>query len=109
MQRVFASDFGIAVRWLETASRNTAENARFSASMLRRDGVRHIILVTDAMHMRRARGVFEREGLAVIPGPTFDASPGRIDWRLLLPTMDNLRRSHYAVYEWLGLVRYALH
>jgi uncharacterized SAM-binding protein YcdF (DUF218 family) len=109
MQRVFENDFGIPVRWLENASRNTAENARFSATMLRRDGVRHIILVTDALHMRRARAAFEREGLAVTPGPTFNATPDRIDWRLLLPTMDNLGRSHYALYEWLGLARYQFH
>lgn len=109
MQRVFASDFGLPVRWLETASRNTDENARFSAPVLARDGVRRIILVTDALHMRRARGAFERAGLTVIPGPTFDASPDRIDWRLLVPTMENLRRSHYALYEWFGLVRYQFH
>jgi uncharacterized SAM-binding protein YcdF (DUF218 family) len=109
MQRVFENDFGIPVRWLETASRNTAENASFSAPILRRDGVRHIILVTDALHMRRAREAFEREGLAVIPGPTFDAAPDRVDPRLLLPSVENLRRSHYALYEWLGLVRYRLH
>lgn len=106
MERVFAGAFGLPVRWLETASRTTAENARFSAPMLKRDGVRHIILVTDALHMPRARRAFEREGLIVTAGPTFYVEPGRFDPRRLLPSAENLRRSYGALYEWLGLVRY---
>jgi uncharacterized SAM-binding protein YcdF (DUF218 family) len=106
MQRVFESQFRLPVRWLETASRNTAENARFSAAILRRAGVGHVILFTDALHMRRARLEFERAGLAVTPGPTFYAEPAKFDPRRLLPSVENLRRSHYALYEWLALARY---
>lgn len=108
MQRVFEQQFQIPVRWLEPASRNTAQNARFSAAMLRRDGIGHIILVTDAVHMRRARLAFERQGIAVTPGPTFYLEPGRFDPLRLLPSIENLRRSHAALYEWLGLGWYAL-
>lgn len=108
MQRVFETDFQIPVRWLEPASRNTAENARFSAPILKQAGVGHVILVTDALHMRRARRAFEREGIAVTPGPTFYSEPARFDLARLLPSAENLRRSHYALYEWLGLARCCL-
>lgn len=108
MQRVFEEQYRIPVRWLEPASRNTAQNARLSAAMLRQAGIGHIILVTDAVHMRRARLAFERQGIAVTPGPTFYLEPGDFDPLRLLPAMENLRRSHAALYEWLGLAWYAL-
>lgn len=108
MQRVFEDQFQLPVRWAETMSRNTAQNATQSARMLRQDGVTRIILVTDAMHMRRARLAFERAGLAVTPAPTFYVEAGPFEPGRLLPTIENLRRSHYALYEWFGLAWYRL-
>lgn len=108
MKRVFEDEFHLPVRWAETASRNTAQNATLSAQMLKRDGVASIILVTDAMHMRRARRAFERAGLAVTPAPTFYVEAGAFNPRRLMPSIENLRRSHYALYEWIGLAWYRL-
>src|SRR5690606_7535416 len=62
-------DFGVPVRWLESQSRTTWENARFSAQMLEQAGVRRIVLVTTAAHMPRALWCFERSGLTVLPAP----------------------------------------
>lgn len=107
MARVLVGDYRIPVRWLETTSRNTDENARNSARMLAAAGVTRIILVTDAVHMRRARHAFEHYGLGVTPGPTFYAEPGQFGALRLLPAMENLRRSHAAMYEWFGLAWYA--
>jgi uncharacterized SAM-binding protein YcdF (DUF218 family) len=106
MQRVFQDAFQLPVRWVEQRSRNTAENAQFSAAILKQSGVERVILITDAMHMRRARLSFERAGIQVISGPTFYHEPGRFDPLRLIPSAENLRRSHYAVYEWLGLAWY---
>jgi uncharacterized SAM-binding protein YcdF (DUF218 family) len=108
MRRVLVDQFQIPVRWVEPASRNTAQNARFSVAMLKAAGIGHIILVTDAVHMRRARLAFERQGMTVTPGPTFYQEPGHFDPLRLLPSIENLRRSHAALYEWLGLGWYAL-
>lgn len=109
MQRVFEEDYRIPVRWREEASRNTAENARYSALLLKAAGVRRVLLVTDAMHMRRARLCFERAGLEVVAAPTHYL--GRLDVRptLLLPSAENLRRAWYASYEWLGLLAQLVH
>lgn len=108
MQQVFEEQFRLPVRWVETASRNTVENARFSAVILRQQGIRRIILVTDAVHMRRARIAFEAEGMAVNPAPTFYVEPDAFDPSRLMPTVENLRRSHAALYEWFGLTWYWL-
>lgn len=55
---------------LESGSVTTAQNAAFSALLLRQRNIGEVLLVTSALHMRRARGFFEREGIRVIPAPT---------------------------------------
>lgn len=109
MARALREDFGVPVRWVEGESDNTDENARFSARLLRPDGIARILLVTDAMHMPRSVGAFERAGLQVVPAPTvyFAADPQR-HWTQLLPSAEQLRRSCYALYEWIGLAWYAV-
>jgi uncharacterized SAM-binding protein YcdF (DUF218 family) len=106
MARLFGSAFGLPVQWIEARSINTAENASMSAALLKGDGITRVVLVTNAMHMRRARIAFERQGLVVIPGPTFYVAARDFDPTELMPSVENLRRSYYAIYEWLGLARY---
>lgn len=99
-------DFGVPVRWIEAGSRDTAENAAFSVRLLRADGIKRILLVTDAMHMARARGAFERAGIEVVQAPTMffrDQAKGPGTW---LPSAEGMRRSWYAVYEWIGIAWY---
>ncbi len=108
MQAVLQDNFGMPVRWVESASRTTAENATLSAPVLRRDGVATVILVTDAIHMRRARRAFERAGIGVVPAPTFYQAAGPFEPGRLMPGSEALRRSFYGVYEWLGLAWYTL-
>lgn len=108
MKRLFEYEFRLPVRWSEAVSRNTAQNATLSAAMLRQDGVAAVILVTDAMHMRRARRAFERAGLVVTPAPTFYVESAPFNPTRLMSTIENLRRSHYALYEWCGLAWYWL-
>lgn len=108
MKRVFETHYGLPVRWSETVSRTTAENALYSARLLRAAGITRIVLVTDAMHMRRARLAFEREGMQVIPAPTMYAETGNFNALRWFPTAENVRRTHYALYEWLGLALYSL-
>lgn len=105
------ADLGVpagAIR-AEAASRNTAENARGTAALLARAGAgRRIVLVTSAWHMRRARLLFERAGLAVIPAATDHEATlarARVDrWSLpnLLPSPDALQRNTAMLKEYIG-------
>ncbi|MGB8276203.1 MAG: YdcF family protein [Alphaproteobacteria bacterium] len=108
MQRVLTEDFGTPAAWVEDASRNTYENAKFSAAILRPAGIHRIFLVTHAWHMPRAMAAFEANGLEVVPAPT-GFTPA-VKWRLnsLLTGSESLRRSSYAVYEWVGRLWYRL-
>lgn len=106
MRDVLAKEFRVPVRWMEAASRTTAENAALSAAMLRPAGVSKVLLVTHAWHMPRAAAAFERAGFAVTAAPTrATAAP---EWRLenFLPAASALQRSYYAMHEWLGLAWY---
>ncbi|MES2069209.1 MAG: YdcF family protein [Pseudomonadota bacterium] len=108
MARGLQDEFATPVKWLETESSNTAENAGLSAKILLPAGVSRILLVTDAMHMRRAKLAFEQQGLQVVAAPTMFLNDYDIRPAALLPGVENLRRSHYAIYEWLGLAWYAM-
>lgn len=108
MAAALREDFGVPVRWIEPRSRDTLQNAVFSAALLRASGVKRILLVTDAMHMPRARGVFERAGLDVVSAPTMFFGRERPSFDAWLPSAEGMRRSWYAAYEWLGLAWYRL-
>jgi uncharacterized SAM-binding protein YcdF (DUF218 family) len=62
-------DFGIAVRWQEGRSRTTWENAQFSAEVLLPEGVKRVVVVTQAWHMPRAVWSFKKAGFEVVPAP----------------------------------------
>jgi uncharacterized SAM-binding protein YcdF (DUF218 family) len=108
MARALEDDFKVPVRWIESRSANTAENAEFSARILRREGVKRVLLVTDAMHMPRAVMAFSHSGLEVVPAPTVFFSSGGLRPLHFIPSAEGLRRSHYAMYEWMGLIWYRL-
>lgn len=105
MAAILEHEFGVAVRWQEGESQDTAGNARLSAAMLGPAGVRRILLVTQAFHMPRARLLFEAQGFDVIPAPTqFVArNGGGFEVQSLLPTASALHNAYYALHEWLGI------
>jgi uncharacterized SAM-binding protein YcdF (DUF218 family) len=111
MARSLRYEFGIPVRWIEGESSNTAENAQFAARILKQYGVRRILLVTDAMHMRRSMMAFAQTGLEVVAAPTIFLSFSTDDLHPFhfLPSPEGLRRSYYALYQWLGIAWYRLH
>ena len=96
-------DFGVKLRWSESASRDTWGNARLLAPVLMQDGVQRIALVTDAWHMPRSVAAFERAGFAVTPAPMAFTRP--IESQLLqwLPSAQGLLASRNVLRECLGL------
>lgn len=103
MADALTRDFGVAVRWRETASYDTRDNARYSVAILRQAGVNRVLLVTHAWHMPRAIGEFAAAGLQVIPAPTAYTGGGLKWWMSYLPSETGSRWGYYAVHEWLGI------
>lgn len=102
MQAALEKEFGVKVRWAEDASADTRGNAHLSAPMLREAGVKRVLLVTHAWHMRRALGEFAAAGLDAIPAPTgygTGAPPTLLDF---LPSPGGLWAGRIALNEWLG-------
>jgi uncharacterized SAM-binding protein YcdF (DUF218 family) len=90
------------LRWSESNSRDTNENAVMTAAMLRKDGIERIALVTHAWHMPRAQRAFEKAGLLVTPAPMGFTEPvhsAGLEW---LPSADGLRHSRQILRELLG-------
>ncbi len=94
-----------AIRY-EERSRNTFENARFSAEMLK-DAPGPHLLVTSAAHMPRALSVFRKAGLDVLPFPVDYRAP-EPSWSPLDMSRHRLERAGDAIKEVVGLVAYRL-
>lgn len=108
MKETLERDFRVPVRWAETASLNTRENAIFSARILKRSGVNTIYLVTQAWHMPRARREFERAGLRVIPAGTGFTTHKKLGAMDFVPKAKDMLKSYYAIHEGIGWVWYSL-
>ncbi len=101
--QIFLRDLGVpdAALLLEDRSRNTRQNAQFSAELLKARNIRRVLLVTSALHMRRARALFEGVGLEVIPAATDHEALGATDWHWL-PEPPALYGSGRAMKELVG-------
>ena len=102
MSATLSRNLGVNARWIENQSGDTFENARFSARLLRADGIRRIIVVTSASHEWRAAHEFMSAGFDVIPAPVggeVARAQGIGGW---LPGNRGLERSCAAIYEILG-------
>jgi uncharacterized SAM-binding protein YcdF (DUF218 family) len=108
MSNVLAGDYAIHARWIEAKSRTTAENALFSARILRAAGIKRVYLVTHAWHMARARLAFERQGIDVAAAGTDFRETPAIEVRDFLPSAKALSDSYYALHEIIGFALYSL-
>ncbi|MCK7542589.1 YdcF family protein [Marinobacter bryozoorum] len=108
MARMLEEAFGIQARWLEHESRDTRENAEFSARILDAGSMETILLVTHAAHLTRAIPEFEKRGFDVIPAPMGFASSGSGGELSLLPRATYLEQNTRLVYEHIGRLYYWL-
>ncbi len=90
-----------------TGARNTQEEAQMMAKRVSAQ-TPHLVLVTSAVHMRRAQTLFAQQGLTAIPSISqahtlVQQSPG---WKVsdFVPTLNAYERLHGGVHEWLGLL-----
>lgn len=87
---------------LEESSRNTSQNAQYTASILGDRGIDRVLLVTSALHMPRSVPLFEQEGLEVVPAATDHEVRPLPAWRLWLPDTNALDGSSRAIKEVVG-------
>ena len=98
---------------IEDRSRNTRQNALYTAKLAADRGITKVLLSTSAFHMTRAEGAFRQVGFEVIPAAT-DYVPRRPGSPLtplilrLLPDVGALERSTMAYKEHVGLLVYRL-
>ncbi|MDB5235033.1 MAG: hypothetical protein JWR44_2026 [Hymenobacter sp.] len=94
---------------LETRSRNTRENARFTQALLaQHPDIKSLVLVTSAFHQRRALGCFNKVGLNPTPFPAdFRSTDPRWSpdyW--LVPDAETMGRCSLLLHELAGYLMY---
>ncbi len=94
--------------WTEERSRTTHENAQFSAEILKRKGIRRIVLVTDAYHMMRAEASFRKESLDVVPAACGYRTYHDFQFADYLPGWEPVSWNEDAMHESVGMVWYKL-
>lgn len=102
--REFLEDLGVpdSALLLETRSRTTRENAIYTAELLKQRGLQPVLLVTSALHMHRAKKLFESQGIEVETVPTdHEARPLSL-WQWVLPDAGALENSGRAIKEFVG-------
>lgn len=87
---------------LEARSMNTFQNAQFSKPLLMAYGADKVVLVSSAVHLKRAVLYFAHFGIRgeAVRG---DYVTARYDW---LPTSENLSFADFAIHEYIGVARY---
>ena len=105
VSRVAREEFGKPLKWSEGRSRDTRENASLSLPMLKADGVKKVVLVTNDLHMPRALQDFvdvAQGQMEIVPAPVGLVADGLSEPGDWCPSVDGFERVQYAVYEWLG-------
>jgi len=91
----------------ESTSANTYENARNTADLLEEEGLDRVLLVTSALHMRRALATFRSAGVQAVPAATdyrvVDDPGSFLD---LVPSAGALGGSTAAIREYVGYLVY---
>lgn len=90
---------------LESTSATTRDNAVETARVMADIGLESAILVTSALHMRRAEGSFRAAGISAVPAATDHevVNDGPLTPLDLLPQADALESSSRALKELIGL------
>ena len=102
MRATLRRNFDLDPRWVDDQAYDTFQNAHNSAGLLKRDGIRRVILVTRATHMWRSVHEFTAAGLEVVPAPFGILAPRDFGVFSYLPSVTALSRSYAACYELLG-------
>jgi uncharacterized SAM-binding protein YcdF (DUF218 family) len=95
--------------WVENESRNTRENALYTATLLKeKNSHGKYLLVTSAIHMRRAKACFEKEDIHCDTYSVNRNSGPRKFYpdHLLIPNVGTLATWDGLIHEWVGFGMY---
>ncbi len=88
-------------------SRNTFENAVNVASLLSEHELpQHVNLVSSALHMRRAKAVFEQQGIQVCPVAVNKIGLKDLPFYAWMPQTTALEKFDKLLHEWLAIILY---
>ena len=105
--RIFFDSMGVPAQRIvyESASRNTYENAVFSAKLRGIDPAQPWLLLTSASHMPRALATFVKFGWNVTPYPVDFRTGLQTPWTQYSLAL-GARKWHMALHELVGLLAY---
>ena len=83
--RVAREVFQFEIKWTESESRDTQENASNSKQLLNKQGISKIALVTHSWHMPRSMRAFQKVGFEVTAAPMGFVADKKVDLISLLP------------------------
>ena len=102
-EKVLHDAFGIHLKFKESISRDTQENASNTWDLLKKQGIHSIALVTSSTHMPRASAEFKKAGFVVtevaVGQPTI-GSEALLQW---IPSASSLESSQATLRELLAL------
>jgi len=102
LRELIAREFNQPVKWVDAAAATTREQALIAAQDLKPHQINRVVLVTDAVHMPRAKRAFELAGLAVVAASTGYTAQRPFASYQLIPNPTALRESHIALREWIS-------
>ncbi|HAN79569.1 MAG TPA: hypothetical protein DCQ31_18305, partial [Bacteroidales bacterium] len=93
---------------IESEARNTAENALFTAEILKTKSYDKLLLITSAFHMRRSEACFKKAGLETTSYSTdfYDQKHNVEFSKIIFPDPDALFGWHLLIKEWVGFISY---
>ncbi len=84
--RVAREAFQFVIKWTESDSRDTQDNAANTKQLLSKQGIGKIALVTQAWHMPRSMNEFQKAGFEVIPAAMGYVDDKKVEPLSLLPS-----------------------
>ena len=75
MDQALQQSFATHARWIESRSRDTQQNARYSAVLLKGAGIRTVLLVTHDIHQRRSVAEFAAVDIEAVAAPVTLVAP----------------------------------
>ena len=95
---------------IDATSKNTRENAINTKKIIDSLSIKSSLLITSAIHMRRASACFNKAGINSEPY-CVDQYSGKQDYyptSLIVPNLQNIHKWDMLFHEWIGLLTYKL-